>query len=196
MSKKQRIQWIITPKSLPSVRRNCSKCGGKTVFVNSGKFRVNGNGRLLDVWLIYRCNTCKTTWNLAIYERISPDAMDRREYEGFLNNDRKLVETYGNSRELFARNAAEMIESQEGYEVRITETTIPCQEEESQEIEIRLAGALRLRADVLFADQLGVTRSQVKKLFDQGLITSEGQKVAAGSRVRDGQLFRMQITAT
>ena len=49
---------------------------------------------------------------------------------------------------------------------------------------------------MLFADQLGVTRSQVKKLFDQGLITSEGQKVAAGSRVRDGQLFRMQITAT
>ena len=38
--------------------RRCGGCGKKMVFECAGKFRVNANGRRLDVWLIYRCQRC------------------------------------------------------------------------------------------------------------------------------------------
>ena len=189
MSRNFREKWKITPETLPSVRRRCSGCGTKTEFVSSGKFRVNGNGRLLDVWLIYRCRNCKNTWNMAICQRVSPESIDRKKYEGFLGNSHELAEKYGTSREVFAQNGAEMVEAKGEYRVLITDMEIPCLEDGTQEIEIEMAGSLRLRADALFAGQWGITRSEVKKMLDGGKILCGNKPVSAGSRVRNGQLF-------
>lgn len=189
MNRNFRRKWEIIPETLPTVRRRCSGCGTKTEFVSSGKFRVNGNGRLLDVWLIYRCRNCKNTWNMAICQRVSPESIDRKEYEGFLGNSHELAEKYGTSREIFAQNGAEMVKAQGEYRVRVQELTILCPEDGTQEIEIGMTGALRLRADALFAGQWGITRSEVKKMFDEGKILCGSKHVSAGSRVKNGQLF-------
>ena len=71
----------------PACMRRCSKCGRLRKFVCSGKFRVNANGKRLDVWLIYRCERCDTTWNQEIYTRVKPDRIDRGLYQAFLDND-------------------------------------------------------------------------------------------------------------
>ena len=84
MKQNNRKKWIIMPESLPVVLRRCPKCGKKTEFGNSGKFRVNANGRMLDIWLIYRCKTCETSWNMTIYERVAPDRLKQEEYRVFL----------------------------------------------------------------------------------------------------------------
>lgn len=189
MNVNMRQQWTITGEALPTVRRRCPKCGQKTEFINSGKFRVNGNGRLLDIWLIYRCHQCKSTWNMTIYERISPEDIRREEYEGYLNNSRELARVCGTSRELFAKNGAEISEASGGYSVEMRETGTACARGGEIEISINITSFMRLRADTLFAQQLKLTRNQVKKLFDQKQICCDGKPVAAGSRVKDGQLF-------
>lgn len=189
----KRVLWIIRPDKLPEVWRRCPKCGHKTSFENSGKFRVNGNGRLLDVWLIYSCRTCKSTWNMTVYERVSPESIDREEYQGFLCNDRGLAEKYGTSRELFAKNGAETVESQLGYQIEILETTAVCSDKHFLEVEIKIAGPVRLRADALFADQLKITRSRAKSLLDQGKIQNGGPAAGAGKRIRDGQVFYIPV---
>lgn len=193
MSNQKRVRWIIAQNQLPGVWRRCPKCGRKTAFENSGKFRVNGNGRLLDVWLIYSCGICKSTWNMSVYERVSPESLGREEYQGFLCNDRSLAEKYGTSRELFAQNGAETVEPRQGYKLDILETEMICADEHYLEVEIKLAGAVRLRADVLFADQLKITRSQAGSLFDQGKILSDKDAARAGKRVRDGQVFYIPV---
>ena len=63
--------------------RRCGGCGKKMVFECAGKFRVNANGRRLDVWLIYRCQRCGHTWNIPLYERISPESSRRSCMKGF-----------------------------------------------------------------------------------------------------------------
>lgn len=189
MNVNMRQQWTITGEALPTVRRRCPKCGQKTEFINSGKFRVNGNGRLLDIWLIYRCHQCKSTWNMTIYERISPEDIRREEYEGYLNNSPVLARVCGTSRELFAKNGAEVSEASGGYSVETSETGTVCARGGETEIAINITSSIRLRADALFAQQLKLTRNQVKKLFDQKWILCDGRPVAAGSRVKDGQLF-------
>ena len=48
------------------IYHRCGGCGKKQEFENSKRFRVNANGNLVDVWLIYRCKKCKHSWNLTI----------------------------------------------------------------------------------------------------------------------------------
>ncbi|MBQ8325875.1 MAG: DUF1062 domain-containing protein [Lachnospiraceae bacterium] len=89
------------------VYHRCGGCGKKKEFVNSGKFRVNANGKAVDVWLIYRCIKCKHSWNLTIYERTRPARIPADEYQSFLDNDMELAYEYGNNKEFLKKNNAE-----------------------------------------------------------------------------------------
>ena len=76
MSYLKKIEYEIVPKECFKVTRNCSGCGTKTRYINTKRFRVNANGNKLDVWLIYQCEKCKHTFNLAIYERQKWDMLN------------------------------------------------------------------------------------------------------------------------
>ena len=79
----------------------------KQIFINTGKFRVNANGKRVDVWLIYRCIKCKHSWNLTVYDRKNPAKIPPYEYELFMENDSELAYRYGNNIEFLKRNNAE-----------------------------------------------------------------------------------------
>lgn len=184
--------WLIVPDQLPTVIRRCPKCKGKTEFQNSGKFRVNANGKLLDVWLIYRCSHCDTSWNMTIIERANPENIDKEEYKGFLSNSPQLAASYGSNRELFIKNKAEIVEAKSGYHILKTLTITPGNKEYSLEIQIKNPSALKLRADVLLAGELEVSRNQIKKWFDGGLVTSGQEVLLPGARVIDGMLIQIK----
>lgn len=192
MIQNRRKIWLITPEHLPTVLRRCPKCGCKTEFYNSGKFRVNANGRLLDVWLIYRCEKCDTSWNLAVYERLEAERIEEKEYLGFLNNDEKLAAEYGSRRELFSRNKAEMVTRAGEYKVYEADTSHLCERQDWNEFEIRLADGLKIRLDSLIAKQMGVSRSQVKRLCSQGMIRCSDGRMEAGDRVKDGLVLQVK----
>ena len=189
MTRKHRIKWLVVPKELPAVLRRCPKCGKKTEYENSGKFRVNANGSLLDIWLIYRCESCETSLNMAVYERIAAKDLDSGEYMGFLSNDAALAARYGSSREVFAANRAEQVLHAGEYTVRETKLSEVCLTQEWDETEISLEGAIKIRVDALFARQWGISRSRVKELCIRGLLRDGNGMVDPGMRVRDGQLF-------
>lgn len=81
-----------------TILRRCGGCGKKMAFICSGRFRVNANGRRLDVWLIYRCEKCGHTLNVPIYERVRPERLSPELYERFLENDRELAMEYAGDR--------------------------------------------------------------------------------------------------
>lgn len=89
------------------VFHRCGGCSKKQEFVNTGKFRVNANGKSVDVWLIYRCKKCKHSWNLTIHERKRPSKIAADEYQRFLDNDIELAYEYGNTREFLKKNNAD-----------------------------------------------------------------------------------------
>lgn len=104
MSYLKKIEYEIVPKDSFSVIRNCSGCGRKTHFKNTGKFRVNANGNKLDIWLIYQCENCKHTFNLTVYERTKAISVPTEEYKRFLANDEMLAEAYGKNLSFFLKN--------------------------------------------------------------------------------------------
>lgn len=78
-----------------TVTHKCPRCGRKTLFVNTGRFRVNANKNRLDVWLIFQCEKCRRTLNVPIYERVPVQKIPHSLYERFLDNDGKLAAAYG-----------------------------------------------------------------------------------------------------
>ncbi|MEY8353080.1 DUF1062 domain-containing protein [Lachnospiraceae bacterium 54-53] len=195
MNRNLRKQWIVTPDQLPAVLRRCPKCGKKTEFINSGKFRVNANGRLIDVWMIYRCVQCDTSWNMTVWERVNAGSMDEKEYEGFLKNDPDLAAKYGNDRDLFAGNKAEAAPAKAEYHVTVVDTPYPCKEEYGLEIGIKVPSGFDLRADALLTKQLSVSRERVKRWCEEGLILNGGGLLSSKDRIKDGMVLKIKKKA-
>ena len=77
----------MVPTDTYTIVRGCAGCGGKSTYRCADRFRVNANGKRLDVWLIYRCERCKHTYNLPVYSRVLRDALSAEEYRALLAND-------------------------------------------------------------------------------------------------------------
>lgn len=90
------------------IYHRCGGCGKKQEFVNSKKFRVNANGNLVDVWLIYRCRKCKHSLNLTVYERTRPQKIPEDLFEAFQSNDEETALSYGESIEFLKKNKVEI----------------------------------------------------------------------------------------
>lgn len=102
------IVWNIVPTALPEVVRHCSKCGDEGAFACSGKFRVNAQRRSLDIWLIYRCRACDTTWNARVYQHISPQSLSGDLLRRFTENDENLAREYALDCEFLRSNGAKV----------------------------------------------------------------------------------------
>ncbi len=111
-------EYRIIPISGYQVLRNCPGCGCRAAYESTGSFRVNANGKRIDVWLIYRCKSCGHTYNLTIYERVKPEDIPGEEYRRFLENDGETALRYGMDKGVFARNRAEIDWEHVAYEIR------------------------------------------------------------------------------
>ena len=104
----QHIVWEIKYLSPPLVWRYCKKCKEKKAFLCSGQFRVNAQRKTLDVWLIYKCSDCDTTWNAALYSRVCTQSLDPALLEAFHTNSPALAEHYAMDCSLLQKNGAEI----------------------------------------------------------------------------------------
>lgn len=166
-----KIEYEIVPTESFCVIRGCSGCGRKTHFRNTQKFRVNANGNRVDVWLIYQCEHCKHTLNLAVYERQKVSSVPKAEYEAFLSNDAQLAQQYGKTLSLFQKNKAAVDFERMNYSyVKLHETIQDSGSDKSMELTIHNPCGLKIRPEKQIADVLGFSRSQVKKRMAQGEI--------------------------
>lgn len=171
MSYLEKMEYEIIPKDSLSVIHNCSGCGKKSVFQNTKKFRVNANGNRLDVWLIYQCERCKHTYNLAIYERAKVSSISEKEYRSFLGNDEQLAETYGRNYQFFRKNKAEVdLESLEYRYVKIRSIRDGMNHKGWVEMTVQNPYGLKIRPEKQIAEILSLSRSQIKKLTELGEI--------------------------
>lgn len=139
-------------------------------YVNTGRFRVNANGRRIDVWLIYQCEKCKHTLNLSIYERVNPEMIPGDEYKKFLANDEECALEYGTNYPLFAKNKAQICD--EKIEYLIKEEIVPQKENlESTIFRIENLLAKKIRTDKFVSELLGLSRSKIQEYVREGKIS-------------------------
>lgn len=174
MSYLRKTEYEMIPQESFLVIHNCSGCGGKSRFKNTKKFRVNANGSKLDVWLIYQCEKCRHTLNLAIYERQKVSLVPKNEYKGFLSNEEQLAEMYGKNMQLFRKNKAEIdFEALQYRFVKRLDTTGEHDGGPQTVITIHNPYGLKIRPEKQIAEILGLSRSRMKKQMEQGEIRLE-----------------------
>lgn len=102
------IVWDIHYCNPPALLRYCKKCGKKSEYICSGEFRINAQQKALDIWLIYKCVHCSTTWNSAVFSRVSPKKLGTGLLDRFFCNDENLAMQYAMNYPLLQRNGAEI----------------------------------------------------------------------------------------
>lgn len=189
MSYLKKYQWELVPENLPIVKRSCPKCNEKTNFINSEKFRINANKNNIDVWLIYNCEKCKSTWNMTIYERIKLCNIGKHEYAKFLSNDGELAREYAFNSSIYSKNKAEVILGNINYKLVQRELEAYYIKENELVIEFVCKYPIELRVDRLLSDMLGISRSKIKAMHKKRILFIQDDKNSLNMKVKD----RMEI---
>ena len=159
--------WRIVPQNLPCVIRHCSKCNRKMSFYCSQKFRVNSNQLRADIWLIYKCSKCDTTWKLTLMRGIKPADLSADLFEKFTNNDADLAKKYAFDRQLLKQNDCKIDYSGVDYHVEGLE-----QLKISSHVSIQSEYFFDLKLSALLSNILNVSVSSIRKLVDDDAITT------------------------
>lgn len=166
--------WTLTPVSSYKIIRNCPKCGTRSLFQSTGNFRINANKKCVDIWLIYQCEKCRSTYNLTIFERVSPKKLPEGFYKKFQENNNALALEIGTAKEIFEKNRAVVKEGSISCIVTKENTEIPVSLQDSEGnsriIRIQNPNGLKIRVDKFLAEQLSISRSKVKHLIADGLL--------------------------
>lgn len=185
------IEYRIKPMSALKITRNCSGCGRKTTYASTKQFRVNANGNLVDIWLIYQCEKCKHTYNLTIFERMKSKQMPKEQYAAFLENNEGLALRYGTDLNLFRKNGTQIDSKWLEYQYeKIGEFQEVARNElnsDAEKKDIRLVihnpYRLKIRIDKILPELLNISRSQMKKLVQDGKISFAGTYAARTTEI-------------
>ncbi len=184
--------WKVNPSTEPTVIRNCPKCGCQSEYESTGCFRVNANSNHIDIWLIYQCRKCKSTWNLEILSRVHPHTINKELYNDFLNNDPVLAKRYAFDSATHSRNKSVVNFDQIDFEISGPEL-IPTDFSVGIQLELITDYPMDLRLDRLLSRQLGISREQVKSLSRSGKITGDGIKDIGKAKLRNGMLLTISL---
>lgn len=179
----KKIRWQVRLVSAPPVLKYCKKCTRKTEFISSDLFRVNAQKRSLDVWLIYKCRQCDTTWNAEVFSRVNPQSIKPELLEGFHSNDQGLANRYAADPGFLRKNGAEL--GLPEYEIIGESFSL----EEETELEIISDWDSPIKISGLLRRKLSLSGSSYEALVQSGSITSpEGRDLMKG-KLKTGVLL-------
>ena len=162
------VDWTVIPLSAPVVLTNCGRCGAAREFLCSGKFRVNAQRKNLDVWLIYKCRACASTWNMTILSRVSPRDIGGTLYSGFLENSPELAMRYAFDTGLHRKNGVRACYDDMAY--RVEGDVFPFDALKTEDVTLRISApfSVNLRLDKLLRERLGLSRTRLEDCFRRG----------------------------
>lgn len=191
-----RVTWTVTPLRPPVAWRRCSHCGETRRFRTSDKFRVNSQKKLVDVWLIYRCEVCEASWNLPILERVAVRDISHSVFAGFTQNAPLLARRYGFDLVRLRRHAAR-IESSSEFIVNKTHASGCTSDACAIEVMLAVSEPCDLRLDMFLAREFGLSRGSVARLADQEVLTVfPVARKGVRAMLADGQVIRLALERT
>lgn len=161
-------QWLVYPTGLPLIRRRCLSCTSAQYRAH-GKFRVNANRKLLDVWLLALCVGCGETIKLTVLERVHVRAIDPSTLNRFHDNDVELAAKLLGDPGLLRRNSVTL--DWDGAWA-LQKPTVDVSEAEVIDTSVRFAQRIPIRLTTLLSVGLDVSRAEVQRLVADGALSS------------------------
>lgn len=182
------VCWRIVPLHPPRVLRYCAKCRSIRRFASSDKFRLNAQQHKVDVWLIYKCLECESTWNCTIIARRTAKEIGPAHYLHFQQNDKEFAWSYAFDLSLLSRLGVQVDTE---VEVQVERSSADSRKDDhgSKKIRLELAWPGIIRLDRLLAEQLQVSRSYLQRWVDgERLRIWPEEKNALRKPARNGQI--------
>ncbi|WP_178378418.1 DUF1062 domain-containing protein [Nocardiopsis flavescens] len=85
------LSWAVRRTRLPLLVLPCADCARERATTGRGRFRVNANGKLLQVWLLVGCTGCDRTGRLTVHERVPVRSLPADLLAGYTANAPSLV---------------------------------------------------------------------------------------------------------
>jgi len=167
-SRRLATQWLVCPTGLPLIRRRCLSCTSAQYRAH-GKFRVNANHKLLDVWLLALCVRCGETIKLTVLERVHVRTIDPSALTRFHDNDLELAAKMLADPRLLRRNGV-TLDWDDAWTLRKTTAGVP--EAEVIDTSVRFVQRIPIRLTRLLSVGLEVSRSEVQRLVADGSLSS------------------------
>ena len=187
------ITWEVKVKNTPLLIKKCSHCDSDR-FYCSDKFRMNAQKKNIDVWLIYRCVKCDNTCNLTLLSRSKPDLIDKTLFHSFSMNDKNTAWKYAFSTEMERKNNLRLDYGSVEYEI-IPNTSLEDLLNLSNEvikIHIKYEFEFDFKLSSLIRRCFSLSANQVKRMFEDGIITISGNKPPQKHKVKDGDMILIQ----
>lgn len=182
--------WEIKVENTPFIKRKCNRCNSDR-FYCSDKFRVNAQKRNLDVWLIYRCAECDSTYNLTVLSRTKPESIKEDLFGKFSANDEDLAWEYAFSSETGRKNGVEFDYASVRYEVLHDDVSIENILEgdaETVAFRIRTRFDFGLRLSALIRSCFGLSAGFFDRMVEaEAIFTPQGDSLKK-HKVRNGDI--------
>jgi hypothetical protein len=178
--------WVIRELGPPAIVKACVSCRSARHHP-TGKFRMNANGKLLDVWMLICCELCGRTSKIPIHERICVQALDSERLLMFQDNDPAMLRDLAMD-QVLARQAGYQLDWGGTWEL---ETSMPPCELMREDpapltVIVRFELPAPIRVEKLLTTGLGLSRSAVRGMVDSGRIRL---RMAIDAKAREGFTF-------
>jgi hypothetical protein len=162
-------QWLVRPTDFPTIRRRCRTCPS-TEYRTRGRFRVNANHKLLDVWLLALCVRCDETVKLTVLERVPVRAIGPTMLGGFHDNSPALAVKLLAEPQLAHRNDV-VLDWTDAWTLETSPAELP--KADILDASVQFARRIPIGLTTLIATGLGLSRAEVRKRVAAGRISSE-----------------------
>ena len=152
---------------------------------------MNSQKKKLDVWLIYRCTECDSTFNLPIVSRAKPERIKKDLFAKFSENDEAVAWEYAFSAETGRKNNVELDYASVEYEIR--HDTIPINDILNAEYEfitfkIQSRFKFGLKLSSVVRSCLGLSANQWNQMIESKAIFTPENHPLKKRKVKNGNL--------
>ncbi|GAA0438354.1 DUF1062 domain-containing protein [Streptomyces luteireticuli] len=177
--------WVVKPVRLPLVRRRCHVCSSNG-FRTSGKFRINANHKLIDVWLLALCTSCGETTKLTVMERLNVRSVGPELLDRLHDNDADLAAELLQDPAMRRRNRIDL-DWADAW--RLDTDGSDHLDRDVADVSVHFAARIPVRPARLIAEGYGLSRAEVEKLITDGKLVSA---VRLSGKLSDDFTFRLK----
>lgn len=160
------LLWTVRRTRLPLLSLPCADCESGTATTGEGRFRVNGGGKLMGVWLFIRCTLCDRVSRLPVHERVPVGSIDPATLDGYRSNDPELVAATLLDLKFIRRNRIALDWTGAW---RLDATPVRLDEPWPVQVEVTFEDPVPLRPDRLIAQGLGLSRNEASRRIKCGV---------------------------
>ncbi len=185
--------WEVMAKNTPLIKRKCNHCDSDR-FYCSEKFRMNAQKKYIDVWLIYKCNKCDSTYNMTIFSRTKPEMINKDLFNKFLENNKELAWKYAFSREASRKNNVELDFGSVEYDIQhdnLSVEDILNFENEFVTFKIKYPFDFNLKLTSVIRICLNLSANKLNELIEAEVISVQEKQLQKKRKVKNGDIVQI-----